>query len=84
MARSTPQVSTLLRNTGLLTLFAWGFYPIAYMAPFFGLTGAGAEMGLQVGYSIADIIAKCGYGLLIHAIAVHLTEEEATGVRTGV
>ena len=83
MARSTPQVSTLLRNTGLLTLFAWGFYPIAYMAPFFGLTGAGAEMGLQVGYSIADIIAKCGYGLLIHAIAVHLTEEEATGIRTG-
>ena len=84
MSRSTPQVSTLLRNTGLLTLFAWGFYPIAYMAPFFGLTGAGAEMGLQVGYSIADIVAKCGYGLLIHAIAVHLTEEEATGVRTGV
>ena len=84
MARSSAQVSTLLRNTGLLTLFAWGFYPIAYMAPFFGLTGAGAEMGLQVGYSIADIIAKCGYGLLIHAIAVHLTEEEAAGKQTGV
>ena len=83
MRRSTPQVSILLRNTGLLTLFAWGFYPIAYMAPFFGLTGAGAEMGLQVGYSIADIVAKCGYGLLIHAIAVHLTEEEAVGIRTG-
>ena len=47
------------------------------MAPFFGLTGAGAEMGLQVGYSVADIVAKCGYGLLIHAIAVHRTEEEA-------
>ncbi len=77
MRRSSAQVSTLLRNTALLTLFAWGFYPIAYMAPFFGLTGAGAEMGLQVGYSVADIIAKCGYGLLIHAIAVHRTEEEA-------
>ena len=84
MRRSSPQVSTLLRNTGLLTLFAWGFYPIAYMAPFFGLTGAGSEMGLQVGYSIADIIAKCGYGLLIHTIAVHLTEEEAVGRQTGV
>lgn len=78
MRRSSTQVSTLLRNTALLTLFAWGFYPIAYMAPFFGLNGAGAEMGLQVGYSVADIIAKCGYGLLIHAIAVHRTEEEAT------
>ena len=84
MKRSSEQVSILLRNTGLLTLFAWGFYPIAYMAPFFGLTGAGAEMGLQVGYSLADIVAKCGYGLLIHAIAVHLTEEEAAGKHTGV
>ena len=77
MQRSSEQVSILLRNTALLTLFAWGFYPIAYMAPFFGATGAGAEMSLQVGYSLADIIAKCGYGLLIHAIAVHRTEEEA-------
>ena len=61
MRRSSAQVSILLRNTALLTLFAWGFYPIAYMAPFFGMTGAGAEMGLQVGYSVADIVAKCGY-----------------------
>jgi bacteriorhodopsin len=76
MQRSSPEVAILLRNTALLTLFAWGFYPIAYMAPFFGLKGAGAEMSLQVGYSLADIIAKCGYGLLIHAIAVHRTEEE--------
>ena len=80
MQRSSPQVSILLRNTALLTLFAWGFYPIAYMAPFFGATGAGAEMGLQVGYSVADIIAKCGYGLLIHAIAVHRTEEETARI----
>ena len=77
MKRSSEQVSILLRNTALLTLFAWGFYPIAYMAPFFGGSGAGTETGLQVGYSLADIIAKCGYGLLIHAIAVHRTEEEA-------
>ena len=77
MQRSSAQVSILLRNTALLTLFAWGFYPIAYMAPFLGLTGANSEMGLQVGYSLADIIAKCGYGLLIHAIATHRTEEEA-------
>ena len=77
MARTSRRVAVLLRNTALLTLFTWGFYPIAYMAPFYGATGANAEMGLQIGYSIADIIAKCGYGLLIHAIAQYLTEEEA-------
>ncbi len=77
MARSPGQVSILLRNTALLTLFTWGFYPIAYMAPFFHFSPAGTEMGLQVGYSLADIAAKCGYGLLIHAIAQYRTEEEA-------
>lgn len=76
MRRASPQVSILLRNTGLLTLFAWGFYPIAYMAPFFHFAPATTETGLQVGYSLADIVAKCGYGLLIHAIAEHRTEEE--------
>ena len=77
MARSEREVSILLRNTALLTLFTWGFYPIAYMAPFFHLSSASTEVSLQVGYSLADIAAKCGYGLLIHAIAQYRTEEEA-------
>ena len=77
MARSSEQVSILLRNTALLTLFTWGFYPIAYMAPFFHLDKAVTEVSLQAGYSLADITAKCGYGLLIHAIAQYRTEEEA-------
>jgi bacteriorhodopsin len=77
MSRSSREVSILLRNTALLTLFTWGFYPIAYMAPFFHFSSAGTEMGLQVGYSLADIAAKCGYGLLIHAIAQYRSEEEA-------
>jgi len=69
MAESGGQIAILLRNTGLLTLFTWGFYPIAFMAPFYGLSGGGAEVSLQVGYSMADIAAKCGYGLLIFNIA---------------
>lgn len=77
MARTTPQIAALLRNAALLTLFTWGFYPIAYMAPFYGFSGANAEVVLQVGYSIADIAAKCGYGLLIYRIAVLRTEAEA-------
>ena len=77
MARSSHEVSVLLRNTALLPLFTWGFYPIAYMAPFFHLNPAITEVSLQAGYSLADIAAKCGYGLLIHAIAQYRTEEEA-------
>jgi len=77
MANTSPRVAVLLRNAGLLTLFTWGFYPIAYMAPFYGLSGGNAEVVLQVGYSIADIAAKCGYGLLIYSIARLRTEEDA-------
>lgn len=59
----------LLRNTRLLLLATWGFYPIAYMMPMLGIAGGAAMVGLQVGYSIADITAKCGYGVMIYHIA---------------
>jgi len=47
----------------------WGVYPIAYMAPFFGFDGASAVVTIQLGYTIADVLAKAGFGLLIYAIA---------------
>lgn len=76
MANTTGEIAVLLRNAGLLTLFTWGFYPIAFMAPFYGFEGGNAEVFLQVGYSIADIAAKCGYGLLIYGIARLRTSQE--------
>ena len=64
-----PEVRVLVRNLRLLLLLTWGVYPIAYMAPFFGLTGAGAVVAIQLGYTIADVAAKPGFGLLIYGIA---------------
>ena len=66
---NSTEVKTLLRNTKLLLLATWGFYPIAYMAPMAGVSGATAVVTLQFGYSIADILAKCGYGFMIYNIA---------------
>ena len=68
VGRQSVRVQVLLRNTRLLLLATWGFYPIVYMLPFFGV---------QVGYSIADVLAKCGYGLMIYAIARAKMEAEA-------
>lgn len=65
----TEKVKVLLRNTRLLLLGTWGFYPIAYLMPQLGIGGAAAEVALQVGYSLADVAAKCGYGIMIYAIA---------------
>ena len=67
--RQGEEVGVLFRNIRLLLLLTWGFYPIVYMAPFLGISGASAETAIQVGYTIADVLAKAGYGIMIYAIA---------------
>jgi len=52
-----------------LTVLAWCFYPIVFTFPMLGLHGGDATTGVQIGYSLADIIAKAVFGLLIFAIA---------------
>jgi len=68
-ANESPAVRERLTQTKLLLLATWGFYPIAYAMPLLGMSGASATVGLQVGYSIADVLAKCAYGFLIYSIA---------------
>jgi bacteriorhodopsin len=74
--RQPEQVKVLVRNIRLLLLGTWGFYPIAYLLPMFGLAGSTALVGVQVGYTIADVLAKCGYGLMIYWIARLKTEAD--------
>ncbi len=68
-SNESDQVKVLLRNTRLLLIGTWGFYPIAYLLPLLGVAGTTSLLGVQVGYSFADIAAKCGYGVMIYAIA---------------
>ncbi|MDX1639136.1 MAG: bacteriorhodopsin [Balneolaceae bacterium] len=49
MQDQPENVRILFRNIRLLLLFTWGFYPIVYMAPFFGLTGSTSIVTIQVG-----------------------------------
>ena len=81
MADQSGKVQVLFRNIRLLLLATWGFYPIVYMAPFFGWTGAESEIAIQIGYSIADVLAKAGYGVMIYAIA--RAKSEAEGYEVG-
>ena len=75
---NSNQTKILLRNTRLLLIGTWGFYPIAYAMPLLGIGGASAMVSLQVGYTIADIAAKCGYGIMIYHIARSKMEDEGT------
>lgn len=69
MERQPGEARKLIRNTRLLLLATWGFYPLVYMVPYLGSTGATTLVAIQVGYGIADVLAKCGYGLMIYSIA---------------
>ena len=52
-----------------LLLLSWGVYPIAYILPLLNISGADAWVGKQIGYSVADIVAKAIYGLIIFSVA---------------
>ena len=82
--QQSGRVATLLSNARLLLLATWGFYPIAYMIPMFSAgyptETPGAVVALQVGYTIADVTAKAGYGVLIYSIAKAKSEEEGYDV----
>lgn len=72
----SERVKILMRNTRLLILASWGVYPLAYLAPVVGFEGATALTTVQVGYSVADMAAKAGYGVMIYSIARQKTIEE--------
>ncbi len=65
---------TLARTVLLVT---WSFYPIAFaIITITGTKSAAGQVALQIGYTIADITAKAGYGLLIYAMARVKSEAE--------
>jgi len=69
VADQGPDVSRLLNRARTLLLVSWMSCPVAYLLQSFGVTGGNAEIGVQVGYTIADIVAKAGFGIVIYQIA---------------
>ncbi len=67
--RQPAAVRTTVSRMRILLLATWGVYPIAYIIPLLGIDGAAAWVAKQGGYSVADILAKVLYGLLIYKIA---------------
>jgi bacteriorhodopsin len=57
-----------------VTVVSWCFYPVVYFAGAVGLEGSLANTVVQVGYTVADIVAKAGFGVLIFLIAVRKSE----------
>ena len=66
----------LVNAARYLTVGAWLFYPVVFLFPMLGLTGATAETFVQIGYTVADVVAKAVFGVLIYMIAVRKSEAE--------
>jgi bacteriorhodopsin len=85
IAQQPAEVRGLVNVARWLTLVAWSFYPIVFIFPMIGLTGGTAETAVQVGYSIADVVAKAVFGVVIYMIAVRKSEaEHGSGAVAGV
>jgi len=70
-------VKTKLRNLRLLLVGTWGVYPIAFLFPVFDAAPNATLFVLRdVGYSVADMLAKGLFGVLIAGVAILKTELE--------
>lgn len=74
--RQPESARGLIKQARLLTFASWGFYPIVYMIPYTSLAGGSVETGVQIGYTIADLVAKVGVGILVYMIAVRKSAAE--------
>ena len=69
-AQQPESVRSLVGKARFLVVASWAFYPIVFLFPMLGIDGGDATTFVEVGYSIADIVAKAVFGVLIFVIAL--------------
>jgi len=70
LSGQSEKVRKLFSGLRLLLIATWGVYPITYiMAMGNPVPSASDVVAREVGYTIADILAKCLFGLIIFTIA---------------
>jgi len=74
-----PSVASLTGYARWLTIISWLTYPFVYIIKMVGISGVTATAGEQIGYSMADVVAKAVFGVLIWAIAAEKTMLEEKG-----
>lgn len=69
LSSQPASVRKTLSRLRFLLLISWAVYPIAFFLPLLDIGGADAWVGKQIGYSVADIVAKAVYALIIFGVA---------------
>jgi bacteriorhodopsin len=67
--RQPAGVAETVGRLRLLLIATWGVYPIAYIFNIVGDASSSSFVTVQVGYTMADVLAKCVFGLTILKIA---------------
>jgi len=62
-------VASLVGYARWLTIISWLTYPFVYIIKMMGISGVAATAGEQIGYSVADVVAKAVFGVMIWSIA---------------
>jgi bacteriorhodopsin len=76
-SETDPVIRGKIKQAQVITVISWCTYPVVYLLPMLGMTGASAVVSVQVGYCISDIISKCGVGLVIYQITAAKSAAEA-------
>ena len=71
LSSQSEKVRRIFSGLRLLLIATWGVYPITFILAMnsTGVPTADEVVSREVGYSIADILAKCLFGLIIFSIA---------------
>ena len=77
------EAATSLRNATIVLLGSFGIYPLIYSIPVFVDVTPAWLTAIQVGYSATDVVAKVGFGVLVHKVAkLRTAEDVAAGIDT--
>ena len=78
LERQSEQVRATVKNLRILLIATWGVYPITFILAM-NAEGwdASALVNREIGYTIADVLAKCAYGLIIFKIARMKSAEDS-------
>jgi bacteriorhodopsin len=78
-----PEAAASLRNATIVLLSSFGVYPLVYAVPVFADVTPAWFTTMQVAYSAADVVAKIGFGVLVHKVAkLRTAEDVAAGIDT--
>jgi bacteriorhodopsin len=77
--QASSRAANLISGARYLTVISWCTYPAVYIIKNVGLSGPVATMYEQIGYSLADVVAKAVFGVMIWAIAAEKSRIEEEG-----